>query len=79
MIERIAEALQTDTFELFSVQPVPADEAIKNLKKKILAEVGTLVSSHLKSFSAVIPLLRRFFAVTIKYHAFKTGTVKFPL
>jgi transcriptional regulator with XRE-family HTH domain len=51
MLEKIARALQIDTLELFSVQPIPVDEAIKNLKKEILAEVERLVSSRLKSFS----------------------------
>jgi transcriptional regulator with XRE-family HTH domain len=50
MIEKIAEALQIDTLELFSIQPIPMDEALKNLKKEILAEVEQLVSSRLKSF-----------------------------
>jgi transcriptional regulator with XRE-family HTH domain len=51
MIEKIAEALQIDTLELFSVQPIPVDEALKNLKKELLAEVEKLVSSRLKNFS----------------------------
>jgi transcriptional regulator with XRE-family HTH domain len=51
MIEKIAEALQIDTLELFSVQPIPVDETLKNLKKEILAEVEKLVSSRLKNFS----------------------------
>jgi transcriptional regulator with XRE-family HTH domain len=53
MIERIAEALQIDTLELFSVKPIPVDETIKNLKKEILAEVEKLVSNRLKSFSDI--------------------------
>jgi transcriptional regulator with XRE-family HTH domain len=51
MIEKIAEALQIDTLELFSSQPIPVDEALKDLKKEILAEVERLVSSHFKNFS----------------------------
>lgn len=51
MIEKIAEALQVDTLDLFSAQPIPVEEALKDLKKEILVEVGKLVSSRLKNFS----------------------------
>jgi hypothetical protein len=51
MIKKIAEALQIDTLELFSVKPVPVDEALKNLKKEILAELEKLISERFKKFS----------------------------
>jgi transcriptional regulator with XRE-family HTH domain len=51
MLEKIAEALQIDTLELFSAQPIPMDEALKDLKKDILAEVEELISSRLRNFS----------------------------
>ncbi|MDR1443498.1 MAG: helix-turn-helix transcriptional regulator [Treponema sp.] len=50
MIERLAEALQTDTLELFSIKPVPVDEALKNLRKDILAEVEQLIANRFKKF-----------------------------
>jgi transcriptional regulator with XRE-family HTH domain len=51
MIEKLAAALQTDTLELFSIKPVPVDEALKNLRKEILAEVEQLIASRFKRFS----------------------------
>jgi transcriptional regulator with XRE-family HTH domain len=51
MIEKIAEALQIDTLELFSIKPVPVDDALKNLKKEILAEVEKLIAERFKKFS----------------------------
>jgi transcriptional regulator with XRE-family HTH domain len=51
MIEKLAEALQIDTLELFSMKPVPVDEAFKNLRKEIMIEVEKLIASHIKNFS----------------------------
>jgi transcriptional regulator with XRE-family HTH domain len=50
MIEKLATALQTDTLELFSVKPVPVDEALKNLRKELLVEVERLIAGRFKDF-----------------------------
>jgi transcriptional regulator with XRE-family HTH domain len=50
MIEKLAEALQIDTLELFSMKPVPVDEALKNLRKEIMSEVEKLIASRIKNF-----------------------------
>jgi hypothetical protein len=36
--------------ELFSIKPVPVDEALKSLRKEILAEVEKLIASRFANF-----------------------------
>ena len=47
MLERIAEALNMDTTELFSSEPLPGD-SIKKLHKSILTEFQKVVEKKLK-------------------------------
>ena len=47
MLERIAKALDMDTTELFSVEPLPED-AIKNLHKAVLQDFEQVISKRLK-------------------------------
>ena len=41
MLEKIAEALQIDTLELFSMKPIPVDISIEKLRKDILIDVSS--------------------------------------
>jgi len=47
MIERIADALEMDTTELFSVKPLP-ENAVKNLQKEVLLDFKEIISKKLK-------------------------------
>jgi transcriptional regulator with XRE-family HTH domain len=46
MLERIAEALEVDTLELFSIQPVGPD-FLENLHDSILADVERIIAKRL--------------------------------
>jgi transcriptional regulator with XRE-family HTH domain len=47
MIERIADALEMDTTELFSVIPLP-ENAVKNLQKEVLLDFKEIISKKLR-------------------------------
>lgn len=47
MIERIAEALQVDTIELFSVKPLPQD-SLKKLHKSVLLDIEKVITKKLR-------------------------------
>ncbi|MCL2720429.1 MAG: helix-turn-helix domain-containing protein [Treponema sp.] len=47
MLERLAEALEFDTTDLFSVKPLPGD-SIKKLHKSVLLDFEKIISKKLK-------------------------------
>jgi len=47
MLERIAEALEMDTTELFSVKPLPED-SLKKLHKAVLQDFEKIITKKLK-------------------------------
>jgi hypothetical protein len=50
MMEKIAEALQIDTLQLFSMKPVPLDlSALESLRKDILADVKKMILKEIAS------------------------------
>ncbi|MDR2491432.1 MAG: helix-turn-helix transcriptional regulator [Spirochaetaceae bacterium] len=49
MLERIAEALEIDTTELFSVQPLPED-ALKTLRRSVLQDFEKIIAQYLKKW-----------------------------
>jgi len=47
MLERIAEALEIDTLELFSIKPMPED-SVKKLHKSVLLDFEKIITKKLK-------------------------------